>query len=455
MSLIGVSQERAAELMTKSGPVVCLTIAKDAASFHDLDALLNKSPPPSATTATTTSHHHQALMHQSMISLSSGGNGLNPNFNSTMANTNNNNIAMTLPRNHQHFMMMNNQYQQQQQSPQQENSMSPAINGTTLISANNDSNNSGNRTRSMSQEILKSNSEMNVGITSPQVTTPLKPSLRQQQNGTNGGVTSPISTHQFPQRGLPNEQQIRYGSERPASNNQHHHQHHNHQLNMMNGGVMLATANGHIQQRNLPNELIPRFGSERPASSVSHMHQQQQYHQRLNGHTNGAELSPIKQQQLNMRARQASLSELDEINYNNNRQLQLEQHQQESPPLNGNNQFDDLYGKVRNPLPITTKQNNNNNNNQLVDERTQFTNGQIPSSLNGHHTNNINGSSGQQQYKTLPSRNGNINNVSLNAHLALNGINFINLPINCNTSFKYLRKKKIYKGLMLLKKRKI
>ncbi len=45
-SLVNVTQERAAELMCKSGPQVVLTVAKEAAYFHDLDALLNKSPLP-------------------------------------------------------------------------------------------------------------------------------------------------------------------------------------------------------------------------------------------------------------------------------------------------------------------------------------------------------------------------------------------------------------------------
>ena len=43
-SLMGITQEKAADILTKSGPNVCLTIAKDAAFFHGLDALLNKSP---------------------------------------------------------------------------------------------------------------------------------------------------------------------------------------------------------------------------------------------------------------------------------------------------------------------------------------------------------------------------------------------------------------------------
>jgi hypothetical protein len=445
-----VSQERAAELMTKSGPVVCLTIAKDAASFHDLDALLNKSPLPQQQT-----HLNQnMMMHQSMISLSSSNvpsHVQHPNFNSTTLVATSSSSSTTLPRNHHQpfnnnnnnnntMIMMNNnpyqQQQQQQQSPQEISLSACLINDSANTTSGNNS-----RTRSMSQEILKSNSEMmnGGGVSSPQMATPLKPSLRQNV------VTSPTSTqHHFPshiQRGLPNEQQIRYGSERPMSNNNQHYN--NHQLNMMNGGVAMmamamattatngtSTTNGHYnghhqqqqQQRNLPNELIPRFGSERPASSMSHMQQQQQqYHSQLNGgnqrfnnkHANGNELSPIKQQQQqqHLRTRQASLSELDEINYNNNnnRQVQFE-HQQDTTTNNNNsnNQFDDLYGKVRNQQPQLPPQKQNQ-----IEERIQ---------INGHNHQNVNGGSGggvitQQQYKTLPSRNGNINNISLNTQM--------------------------------------
>ena len=54
-SLVGVTQERAAELMCRAGPLVSLTVAKEAAYFHDLDALLNKSPLP---------HHHMLPVQQ-------------------------------------------------------------------------------------------------------------------------------------------------------------------------------------------------------------------------------------------------------------------------------------------------------------------------------------------------------------------------------------------------------
>ncbi len=67
-SLVNVSQERAAELMTKSGQCVVLTVAKDAATFHNLDALLNKSP---------TFPNHQMNNAQSMPSLLNSNSQLN------------------------------------------------------------------------------------------------------------------------------------------------------------------------------------------------------------------------------------------------------------------------------------------------------------------------------------------------------------------------------------------
>lgn len=121
---------------------------------------------------------------------------------------------------------------------------------------------------------------------------------------------------------MPNEQQIRYGSERPASNFSQQNQQLDNQQRFYN-------------QRNLPNELGPRFGSERPASTLPHHQPQPRFNP-------AADSSPIKQQQQlqqpiqTLKQRQASLNELDEINYNNQQQ----------------NKFDELYGKV-NP----TKQN--------------------------------------------------------------------------------------------------
>lgn len=249
-----------------------------------------------------------------------------------------NSATFTLPRNH----LVNNNSSNTNQYHE---------------SQNDSSQNSSYRTRSMSQEVLKASEEQQITVPSP-----LKPTLRQVS------VTSPTpqfnpnlqhhQQYQHQPRGLPNEQQIRYGSERPA---------------------MLQNQTPMIQQRNgLPNELIPRFGSERPSSSQTqqhhnhnHHHHQQQQQQRFNGQqpVNGHDLSPIK---TTNRARQASLSELDEINYN--QQMQQQQ------------QFEDLYGKVRPNIETTPNL-------------------------------SLNGTVSPQLYKTLPnnnSRNGNVNNLSLN-----------------------------------------
>ena len=265
------------------------------------------------------------------------------------------------------------------------------------------------RTRSISQEILKTSSETTTPI---QATTasPLKPAIRQQTM-----VTSPTSTTTaYPQRGLPNEHQIRYGSERPAATN--------HQLNgnQMNGNH----GNQGSHARNLPNELVPRFGSERPASSMAqmqqnHFFQQQQQMQQMNGNTqrythvlngngNVADVSPIKQQ--NARVRQASLSELDEINYNNRQNLEQQQHQQQQQqqqqqPLISN-QFEDLYGKVRNG---SSQQMHQHHSQQLPQQQHQIQFDERPQIINMHQQ--------QQQFKTLPSRNGHMNNTSLNTHM--------------------------------------
>jgi hypothetical protein len=329
VSLVNVTQERAAELMTKSGPVVCLTIGKDAAAYHDLDALLNKSP-MSQGTATLEPRQFQnqtQTLHQSMMSLNNG--------------------------------------QQQQQQQQQSSSFSGAtLPRSHLDSVNNSqSQNDSYRNRSMSQEMLKSSEEV---ITASPVP---KPTLRQF------GVTSPTppqfnynqhQQYQHQPRGLPNEQQIRYGSERPA----------------MSVSSSLQSQGPGVQQRSgLPNELIPRFGSERPSQMQQqhhHNHHNQQQ-QRFNGQqqqqqqqpVNGHDLSPSKSASNINRARQASLSELDEINYNQQQQQR---------------QFEDLYGKVRPNIEQTPNPTLNANVNQ-------------------------------QMYKTLPnnnSRNPNANNLSLN-----------------------------------------
>ena len=52
-SLVSVTQERATELMCKSGPLTMLTVAKEAAFYHDLnDILLEKSSAPIQTIQT-------------------------------------------------------------------------------------------------------------------------------------------------------------------------------------------------------------------------------------------------------------------------------------------------------------------------------------------------------------------------------------------------------------------
>lgn len=133
-SLINVTQERAAELMTKSGPVVTLTVAKDAASYYELDALLNKSPGPQQQQQQQIQQQFNqaqsmpALNNQPIQSSSIQQNQVQHQFS-----------AQTLPRNHHlhqqyppYFNQQPQQQQQQQQTPQ---------------------------TRSMSQEILSRNGQ--------------------------------------------------------------------------------------------------------------------------------------------------------------------------------------------------------------------------------------------------------------------------------------------------------
>ncbi|XP_029982516.1 afadin [Sphaeramia orbicularis] len=52
-SLIGLSQERAAAVLMRTGPVVTLKVAKFGASFHGLGALLNELPPADTTHSVT------------------------------------------------------------------------------------------------------------------------------------------------------------------------------------------------------------------------------------------------------------------------------------------------------------------------------------------------------------------------------------------------------------------
>jgi afadin len=142
VSLINVTQERAAELMTKSGASVCLTIAKEAATYHDLDALLNKSPLPQAQSSITASM--PALNNNNFIGQPQVVQSQPQHF-----------MASTLPRNHQHHQNgyfngnqpMNGSHLQQQMSQD-----------LLCHDANGDG---GYRARSMSQEVLKANNASN------------------------------------------------------------------------------------------------------------------------------------------------------------------------------------------------------------------------------------------------------------------------------------------------------
>ena len=55
-SLIGVSQEKAAEFITKTGPVVTLEVAKKAANFNGLAGILNQASPPLVSRNVSRSH---------------------------------------------------------------------------------------------------------------------------------------------------------------------------------------------------------------------------------------------------------------------------------------------------------------------------------------------------------------------------------------------------------------
>lgn len=366
-SLINVSQEKAAELMTKSGPVVILTIAKDAASYHDLEALLNKPPQPQQ-------QQQQQPANQSIAASMPALNN-NQQYNNQQQNNiqQNNFTTATLPRNHHQFNQMNGNFmnQQQQQLQQQTQPQQQFNDGIDSSSY---------RVRSMSQEVLRSNvngtpsaasvSNLNQNgsnsngspVRPPSVTNPIMP---RSISNTNGQVTSPTH-HQPYYRGLPNEQQIRYGSERPVSIHQ-----------SATNDNRYGNHNGsQIAQRNLPNEFGPRFGSERPSSSVS---------QRFNN----PETSPVKQQHqhqqqpqpfVQARLRQASLSELDEINYNTRQSLIEQQQNQNQQQV----KLEDLYGKV------------NNQNKYYDGQQNQVIQQQPPP---------------QQQYKTLPSRTNGYNQV--------------------------------------------
>jgi len=354
-SLINVTQERAAELMCKSGPIVILTVAKEAAYFHDLDALLNKSPLPPVS--------KQQSMTASMPLLNNlNGNGMisNPIINNQQQQPPQSQFSsVTLPRNHlQQQQQQQSQpiaqpqmnkvngfnnhhhYPQQQQPHQNGFAQQLPIHQNQVDSVSNINN--GYRVRSMSQEILKSNGINNNNQTHQQLPIHQLPINKVQTRQNNNQVTSPI-------RALPNEH-MRYGSERPVS--MHGQQYHIN--NQTNGNVNSNGFTANLSQRNLHNEFGPRYGSERPASALASNffnNQQQQQGlsavQRLNGNTSNSDLvsSPIRQvpppaplpvpiQNGKFNGRQASLSELDEINYNNQNENQIK--------------FDELYGRVNN-----------------------------------------------------------------------------------------------------------
>ncbi len=345
-SLVNVTQERAAELMSKSGPIVMLTVAKKAATFHGLNALLNKSPLPQQqqqqaqlsqmpiTTSMPQLNNQAALpnmstQHQQQINQTSQG----AHYPSS-----------TLPRNHHHFSNSNgnqeviNGYVQQDVPPS--NGVASRVQPHQPIEY---------RTRSMSQEILKSN------VTSNQ--SPIKES---KPMITNGQMIPQLQQQQQYNRCLPNEQQ-RFGSERPVSM---------HQVNM--NQYISSNTNGHQQMivRNLPNDIVPRFGSERPSSSNS-MNNNLNSMNRFNSHLTN-QPKPLD------RMRQASLSELDEINYQNGR----------AQPVS-NDRIDELYGKVNKPA-------SNMMINQQQNQQQHFKTLQ-PSKINNNGPNNIQFQLQQQQ----------------------------------------------------------
>lgn len=194
-------------------------------------------------------------------------------------------------------------------------------------------------------------------------------------------ITSPNSQQfqqfGYPVRSLPNEQQIRYGSERPMSIHQQQQQQQQ-QLPFQQQPTSQVDSRyappTQMAQRTLPNEFLPRFGSERPSSSNLHTQYNPPINNRL--HSVNESLSPIKPQ---TQLRQASLSELDEINYNTNKQLMAEyQQKQQQQQQQNTNRIEDLYGKV-NP----NRYGNNSKSNPSLDAAVN------------------------QQYKTLPNRSAN------------------------------------------------
>lgn len=294
-SLINVSQERAAELMTKSGPgSVMLTVAKEAATYNGLDAILSKSPIPQPTQQMLTASM-PALNNQNGHShVSQGSIGFSQAYQNNMPT---NFTAATLPRNHQiHNQQVQQQYQQQYNNQHQQN-LPPATKPGPAVAP---------------RPISNGHQFVNNNINSQSV------------SKTTNGVVSPV--HHPYTRQLPNEAQVRYGSERPVSM---------HQLQIQQQQSQQQTI------RNLPNDAMPRFGSERPAMANHPMSmtplnslpfsqtQQQPIPKRFND-----TVRQSSQPQL-QRPQQISLNEMDEIDYNNKmngnyrNQMPMQQNQQQ------------------------------------------------------------------------------------------------------------------------------
>jgi hypothetical protein len=450
-SLVNVTQERAAELMTRSGhaTAVLLTVAKEAATYNGLDALLCKSPVPMQQ-----QQQQQPTGAVSMPALNSQNMQYNhQQLQQQQQQLANNFTAATLPRNHnlhnnnnavnngpflQHqtsepnnsaasneqFDLLRQQQQQQQQ----------------ILMTSSQTSSSNFKARSMSQEVLNSNRPITSTVppaTGMQLTSrmmspvangvrvlPPPPSAtahmltkpgpavaprplsnlghHQQQQQQQQTVLSP--THSY-QRTLPNESQTRYGSERPVSM---------HQLQIQQ--QQQFNSNQQTTGRNLPNEIAPRFGSERPAmtaASTSNILQQNNmsngiagsYHtRRFNSVTDTAATTnalprpqqPLQQQQSSSPLRQAQHQPIlrhPPIQQQQQHQtipFQLQQQQQL-------NQFDELDEINYNQLQIQQQ--------QQQQQQQQINSGRGSSNINGQVFNH------DELYgKANPNRGVNLNN---------------------------------------------
>ena len=371
-SLINVTQERAAELMTKSGPhSVVLTVAKEAASYNGLDALLCKSPLPMP----MQQHPQPFISASSMPSLQQQQmNSYQPTIIHQSSNGGHFS-ASTLPRNH-HLHQANFN---QQSNGYDETDKVPNINNNF-------------RARSASQEVLSRGATPQP----PPAVFP-KPGPAVAPRPISNGVqfTSPTNHHQMPyKRNLHNEQQVRYGSERPVSMHQLQIQQQQQQQ------ILSHQAQQHYQQqqqtvRNLPNDLMPRFGSERPATmasasslntnttngyqtrrfnSVSDTNNHNHHHHPFIQHPNQSsplrqlQHQPILRHQVNQQQHmQQQLDELEEINYNN--------------ASNNNNNVNNRMMMVNNHDELYGKMNRSNNMAQ-----TKALNGLTNMNTNGHHS---------------------------------------------------------------------